>query len=260
MNAEHSSGANGEQSPFGDHVFGRKEELHLLQERIASRCSFLLHGPAGVGKTLLLSALLPGVPKVLYSGQNPTPQALYRNLAETLLSSGNRAPVAMRGKQQSAIQGKTAVALKGIVREALRNSDYLLVFDHLLRPSQALAAAVRELKVSCSVPVVAVSRSDHMEDAGFVLQLFPDRRERLALRNFDPGIAAHFAGWCAEREELKAENVALFLDKVVEFSSGNPDAILQMIRMAKSAKYSHDGQIRVTPLYIDYQLAMVAHG
>ena len=28
--------------------------------------------------------------------------------------------------------------------------------------------------------------------------------------------------------------------------------------MAKSAKYSHNGQIEVTPLYIDYKLATVA--
>lgn len=123
MNAEHSSGANGGELPSGGHVFGREEEMQLLRERLAARRSFLLHGPAGVGKTLLLSVLLPGVPRVLYSGQNPTPQALYRNLAEALLSSAARGSAAMRGIQRSTIHEKTAVAIKGIVREALRNSD-----------------------------------------------------------------------------------------------------------------------------------------
>lgn len=232
-------------------VFGREEEMNQLRERLAARRPFLLHGPAGVGKTLLLSVLLPEFSKVLYSTQNKTPQVLYRNLAEALLADG--------WQGVKSVEKKTAVALKGLVRDALRNSDYLVVADHLQRPSQALAASVRELMLSCSIPVVAVSRSDHMEDAGFVLHLFSDRKTKFAIHNFDPDVATEFANSCVEREGLQAENVIQFVEKVVEFSNGNPGAMQQMIRMAKSAKYLHDGQIKVTPLYIDYKLAMVAH-
>jgi hypothetical protein len=232
-------------------VCGREEEMHQLRERLAARHSFLLHGPAGVGKTLLLSELLPDVPKVLYSPQNPTPQVLYRNLAVALLADG--------WQGIKSVETKTAVALKGVVRDAVRNSEYLIVADHLQRPSQALAASIRELMLSCSVPVVAVSRSDHMEDAGFVLHLFSDRKDKFAIRNFDPDVATRFAKSCVERERLQAENVVQFVERIVEFSNGNPGAIEQMIRMAKSAKYSHQGQIKVTPLYIDYKLAMVAY-
>ena len=31
-----------------------------------------------------------------------------------------------------------------------------------------------------------------------------------------------------------------------------------MIRMATAPKYSHDDQIKITPLYIDYKIAMVS--
>ena len=259
MSAGHHSAADTGESAGLSHIFARDEEMQQLRERLTSRRSFLLHGPPGVGKTLLVSFLLPDLPGVLYSGQNPTPQVLYCNLAVALLSSRNQDPPTAIGAQHSSLQGKTAIALKGIVREALRNSQYLLVLDHLVRPSQAFAAAVRELTLRCSVPVVAVSRSDHMEDAGFVLQLFPDRKEKLALRNFDRDKADQFARWCAEQEGLRADNIAQFLEKIVEFTAGNPGAMLQMIRMAKSAKYSHEGQIKVTPLYVDYKLAMVSH-
>ena len=85
----------------------------------------------------------------------------------------------------ASLQAKTAVAVKGLVRDALRNSKYLVVVDHLTRPSQALAASIRELMLNWSVPVVAVSRSAHMEDVGFVLPLFPDRTEKFGVRNFD---------------------------------------------------------------------------
>ncbi len=251
MNAGYHLESKSDLPPRLAPVFGREEEMNQLRERLAARRPWLLHGPAGVGKTLLLSVLLPEFPKVLYSTQNQTPQVLYRNLAEALLADG--------WQEFKSIEKKTAVALKGLVRDARRNSEYLVVADHLQRPSQALAAAVRELVFSCSVPVVAVSRSDHMEDAGFVLHLFSDRKDKFAIQNFDSDVASQFARSCVEREGLQAENVVQFVEKIVEFSNGNPGAMQQMIRMAKSAKYSHEGQIKVTTLYIDYKLAMVAH-
>ena len=139
----------------------------------------------------------------------------------------------------TSLQAKTAVAVKGLVRDALRDSKYLVIVDHLVRPSQALASSIRELMLNWSVPVVAVSRSAHMEDAGFVLPLFPDRAEKFALRNFDPEFARLFAAGCAAREGLTAENLDQFLDRTVEFTGGNPGAMLRLIQMAKaSPKYS----------------------
>jgi hypothetical protein len=109
-----------------------------------------------------------------------------------------------------------------------------------------------------SVPVVAVSRSAHMEDAGFVLPLFPERAEKVALRNFDPELARLFAAGYAEREGLTAANLDQFLNRVVEFSGGNPGAMLRLVQMAKAPKYLHEDQIKIAPLYIDYKIGMVS--
>ena len=158
----------------------------------------------------------------------------------------------------TSLEAKTAVGVKGLVREALHDSKYLVVVDHLVHPSQALAAAIRELMLNWSVPVVAVSRSAHMEDAGFVLSLFPERTEKVALRNLNPELAFCFAAGRAEREGVTAENLKQFLNRVVEYSGGNPGAMVQMIRMAKAPKYSHENQIKIAPLYIDYKIAMVS--
>jgi len=252
------SGMNAIRAVTRQAIFGRSEEVVHLRKRCAARQSFLLHGPAGVGKTLLLLLIAAESSEVLYSPQNPTPQVLYRNLSASLLAAGHQVFTQACPNGSPSLQAKTAVSIKGLVRDALRNSRYLVIVDHLMRPSRSVAACLRELMLSCLVPVIAVSRSAHMEDAGFVLPLFPDRAERFALRNFDPEAARLFAAGCAEAEGLSAENLPQFLDKVVDFSDGNPGAILQMIHMATNPKYCHEDQIKVTPLYIDYKLATVS--
>lgn len=239
-------------------IYSRTEELDELRHRLGKRQPFLYYGPAGVGKTLLLSAALANLPDILYVSQSPAPQAFYRNIAELLLSADHPVLAKSCPSGPPSLQTKTAVSVKGLVRDALLNSKYLIVLDHLARPSQSLAAAIRELMLNWSVPAIAVSRSAHMEDVGFVLPLFADRSEKLALRNFDPETARRFAAGCVAREGLTADNLVQFLDRIVEYSGGNPGAMLRMVRLAKDPKYSHQNQIKIAPLYIDYRIATVS--
>ena len=252
------SGAGPEKADARPNIFDRTAEFEVLRQRLEQRRPFLFHGPAGVGKTLLLSSAMSEFREILYSPYNPTAQVLFRTLAELLLALGHPVFAQSCPNGIASLRTKSAVSLKGLARDALLNSRYLIILDHLTRPSQALAAAIRELMLNWSVPVIAVARSAHMEDVGFVLPLFPYRNENLELRNFDPELANKFAVMCACREALEAQNLTQFLEKVVEYSAGNPGAMLRMIRLARDPRYFHERQIKITPLYIDYKIAMVS--
>jgi Cdc6-like AAA superfamily ATPase len=242
-----------EQTEMQSLIFGREQEQHALKQRVLQKKPFLVHGPTGVGKTLLLRGLLDQIPTVLYCEISTSPQVVFRSVARSLLERGDpRIERSCRNRDE--IEARSAVSLKGIVMDALREGNYSIVLDHLHRPSQSFAAVVREITAWCSTPVIAVAQSSHMEDTGFLQPLFSDRQERYELKNFEPVTAGQFARAMVEQADLAASNIKEFVGKVLELSQGNPGAILAMLQMAKNPKYRIDERIKISPLYIDFRM------
>jgi len=55
------------------------------EQRLLKRKPFLLHGPTGVGKTLLIRSLLLQMRAALYSENSTTTQVVFRSVAQALL-------------------------------------------------------------------------------------------------------------------------------------------------------------------------------
>jgi len=235
-------------------MFERGTELEQLRRRIHSRRSFLLHGPAGVGKTLLITHVLGDFPQALYCPASSSSQAIFRELAGALARAGNPVAVRSLGRDAAKLKTKSAVAVKGIVSDALQGGGHSIILDHCAFTSQALAAAVREVAGWTSTPVVAVARSAHMEDAGFIRSMFPERSARMELKNFSPDGAVRFAHEVARRQQLAAENLSQFMERVAELSGGNPGSIVSMIEMARQPRYRSAENIKITPLYVDFRI------
>jgi hypothetical protein len=238
---------------ISEFIFDREEERQRLDQFLVRRRPFLLYGPSGVGKTLLLRRVLSEFRSVLYCGDSSTINVVFRSLAHSLLRMGNpRTKKAFR--DEDLIATKSAVSLKGIVMDALREGEYSIMLDHLKRPSYSFAAAVREIMGWGCTPVSAVARSCHMEDTGFLQPLYGDRSQKCEIRNFDDSLADRFVREMIVRSHLSGSNISEFLNKVLEFSAGNPGAIIAMIDMATYPKYRSDEHIKISPLYIDFRM------
>jgi hypothetical protein len=236
-----------------DFIFDREEERQRIDQFLAKRRPFLIYGPSGVGKTLLLRNVLPPFRSVLYCEDSATINVVFRSLARSLLRlQSPRATKAFR--DEDAITTKSAVSLKGIVMAALREGEYSIVLDHLTRPSYLFASAVREVIAWGSTPVSAAARSSHMEDTGFLQPIYGDRSQKCEIRNFDDSKAEQFARERIKRSRLSGTNISEFIDKVLEFSRGNPGAIIALIDMATCPKYRSEEHIKILPLYIDFRM------
>jgi hypothetical protein len=197
---------------------------------------------------------MPDCPNVLYCQAATSPQLVFQSLALALVASRDRF---VRGwlRNPQAVKTKSAISLRGIVLNALRRGNYFVVLDHLHGPAAALSADTRDLMFYGGTPVVAVARSGHMEDLGFLTSFFALRAERMRLSNFALSQAVQFAQEVAQRIHLRATNLPEFLERVADLGQGSPGAIVRMLQMAALAKYRLGGHIKTAPLYIDFRLA-----
>lgn len=235
-------------------LFRRRKELEELRQRLSNREPFVLHGLSGVGKTFLLRHVIGAFPNVLYCPDSSTGQLVFHDLVTALLAARDRR-VRRSIHNPSRLRNKSTMTLRGIALEALREGRYTIVLDHLQGPGAGFSSDIRDIMFYGGTPVVAVGRSPHMEDLGFLTPMFVVRSDQMGVQPFGRVETAIFANDIAERTHLTATNLADFLDRIATLSHGSPGAVMAMVQMATRSKYRIGGHIKTSPLYIDFRLA-----
>jgi hypothetical protein len=226
----------------------REDELGRLRNQARIRKSMLVFGPEGVGKSRLLCSFVENQPFALYVGQMRSPREFALTLLQALRSSDDGIKI------PGNISALSTSSLKGIIHRSLDAHPFLMVLDHLDAPSRVVTGMIKDLHYYGRTPVIFASRSPHMEDIGALRPLCANKSERLELKNLPSQIALEFAQREAERTELWAANLEAILPSLVEWSDGNPGAILHMLKMAQLPQYRTGDQIKSHILYVDYRM------
>jgi DNA polymerase III delta prime subunit len=232
---------------YAAHV-GREEELERLKSQAKARKSLLVFGPPGVGKTRLLQTFAAQQPLTLYVAQLHSPRELLHGLLEALRS------VDARVKLPANVETLSSSSLKGIVHRALDTKPFQMVLDHLEGPSRVVSGIIKDLHYFGRTPVIFASRSPHMEDIGTLQPLCALKSERVEVKNWPHQIALEFTQREAERMQLSASNLGSVLPALVEWSDGNPGAILQMLKMVRMPQYQVGDQVKAHVLYLDFRM------
>jgi hypothetical protein len=226
----------------------REEEMGRLLSQAKIRKPLLVFGPEGVGKSRLLRTFVESQPLTLYVEQMRSP----RQFLLALLHALHAADVGIEVPEN--IADLSSSSLKGIVHRALFAQPFLMVLDHLAAPSRVVTGMIKDLHYYGRTPVIFASRSPHMEDIGALRALCTNKSERLELKNWPYQIALEFAQREAEKNQLWASNMEAVLPSLVEWSDGNPGAILHMLKMAQLPQYRAGNQIKAHILYVDYRM------
>jgi len=229
-------------------IVERTEELARLRVQMERRKSMLIFGPEAVGKTRLLRTFVRTQPLALLVAQVRTPRELLLALVEELRR------VAKPGISLPDGTPMGTGSLKGIVQRALEQYPFLLALDHLAGPSRVVTGLIKDLNYFDRTPVIFVARSPHMEDIGALQPMCAGKSERLELKEFPPPIALEFARKEAARNGLEASNLDRVLHQLVEWSGGNPGAIVHTLQMAHLTRYFAGDQIKSHVLYLDYRM------
>ncbi len=226
----------------------REEELGRLRAQARARKSMLVFGPEGVGKSRLLRRFVESQPLALYVAQMRSPREFLLGLLEALHSADEKL------KTPKNIAVLSSSSLKGIVHRALDTRPFLMVLDQLDAPSRVVTGMIKSLHYYGRTPVIFASRSPHMEDIGALRPLCALKTERIEVKNLPPQIALEFAQRETERTQLWASNLESILSSLVEWSDGNPGAIIHMLKMAQLPQYRAGDQIKSHILYVDYRM------
>lgn len=229
-------------------IFGRNTELTELAQRFETRHSFVLWGPAGAGKTLLIRNLLPRFPQVIYCPESENRGTAFIHLWKALISLQTRA--------SAKSSPHTATAARGRVMQALAQGGYTIILDHLHCPSRMFANEIRNIQCLRDTQIIAVARSAHMEELGYLHGLYPERRERYELRNFEPEMAEAFLDRLVKSRGLEADNLLDFQERALHASKGNPGTLARLVELAADPRYRGENGIKFSPLYIDYCLGI----
>ncbi len=246
----------------------RKAESLRLHQAIRKRESLLICGPAGIGKTALISKVLAELPKDMarsavsvngFVGLQSFLRALLQNLHEAgdpTLRKQLRAEAVGGGGFKSWLKGQRTSRLKGAVYRSMKMASYWVFLDHVPPLTSSVAKVVRELVSMRGTPVYLVARGSSQKEVGHAVKTYWNGRERLNVGPLPESAARELLESCIRRFGLARLNLDGFREAVLSMSGYNPGVLVKMCQLAAEPRYHYGLRIKTGLIHIDYLMSL----
>ena len=246
----------------------RESEARRLDEAIRKRESLMICGPAGIGKSALVSKVISRLPpdlaaRCLYLRGMKDFQDLLRQLVRGLydLKDPNLRKQ-LHAERISVLnfdawlKSLSSSRLKGTLYRTVEGGDYRVFLDHLPPLTRAVAKVIKELLWMRNTPVYLLIR-DELEQHlyQFYNFFYWGDRERLVLQPLPAEAAAELLESCIEWFGLAPFDLSNFREEVLELSKQIPGAIVKMCMLAADPRYQFESRIKIKSVYIDYLMS-----
>ncbi|PIQ88711.1 MAG: hypothetical protein COV72_07220 [Candidatus Omnitrophica bacterium CG11_big_fil_rev_8_21_14_0_20_42_13] len=224
-------------------LVGRGVELEKLKENIKNKKHTSLTGDIGTGKTHLLKYAVKDMKKVIYVERIHPLKTAVLEIAFCLHKQGKLAIEGVHAEYLEWRDLKRKVTrlpiaeLLSCILDGLFNQNYILVLDHLEGLTPSMAFTISCLMDKC----LLLGATNDLKKAGHLSKIWW-RFEHIEIKNLDKEDAKVLLWLYADKERIKDE--AMFENKVLTHSCGNPLAIVEMARRTGPEKFDDPQKIR----------------
>jgi AAA ATPase domain len=242
---------------------GREREVRRLHQAILQREGLVIHGPAGIGKTALLSKVCSHLPAelaaaILYIESYAGLRGLLANLLDSLRRQMDRALLRQLRPGDAHpdafhywLRRQSTSHLRGSLYRCLDGARFAIFLDHVSHLTPAQAKVIREMIWARNTPVFLLTR----EAPETVLRRLPGTcwgdPPRLELGPLSQPQAAKLLEHCIRKFNLSSCGSPSFRREVLQLSGRVPGTIVKMCFLAQQARYRYGSQIKTQLLHID---------
>ena len=241
----------------------REREARQLLAAIRQRESLLICGPAGIGKTALVSRVLSGLEpdlaqRSLYVSGASGLQPLLRQLLERLHLARDqtlrRQLHAERGRQadfRGWLKAQSSSRLRGSLYRALGGENYWIFLDHICVLTHAMGKVLKEIMRMRNTPVYFMARGLRTGEIGPLAEVYWSAQRRLFLDPLPEPAARELLEGCIRRLALQRLDLEGFRGDALQLSGRNPGAIVRMCTLAAEPRYRNGSKIKTRLMYVD---------